>query len=213
MTRYIGDKVTEGATGTITLNSTNIQTATKFVGVAYNYGKLKLANSDKYIHNVYVSKPTYTSSYVVGQGPVQTITGYHWEPIKKGYMFGPYGPLQFWDRPMGIPGILNVAIMKAQPHTMVVALYNNGSKASLVKVNPTGLEDLRRPMSIHIAGFGEYYNGKIVIAGIDNSGKYAIWDCNNTDWRFDKIWTNDVVYSTTSDTTALAVGSLPAPAP
>lgn len=203
MTRYIGGDYHYLGSTYLALNSTNITHHKAYTAAAYNCATIKnSSNTTKYIHNIYVSQPTYNSYYVVGQGMAQSLVGYHWEPIQKGYMFGPYGPLQFWDRPKGIDGLLNVALLKAQPHTLAVALYNttlypsSSNYVGVKIVDPTGLDDLATPMKIHVAGFGKYYGGKIVIGGLDTSGRFALWDCNNEDYRFDKVWTNDVVYTT-----------------
>lgn len=199
MTRYIGADYHYDGYTTLTLNSTNITHHKAHTGAAYNYAIVKDAsNTTKYIHNIYISHPTVVTSINIStMQPVSTVVGYHWHPIQKGYMFGPYGPLQFWDRPKGIKGLLNVALLKSQPHTMAVALYNNNyTKADIIIVSPTGLADLATPMKIHIAGWGAYGDGKIVIGGLDTSGRFALWDCNNEDYRFDKIWTNDVTYTT-----------------
>ena len=188
MTRFIGADYHYNGYTTLTLNDTSITHHKATTGAAYNYATIKNASGQtKFIRNIY-------NSYEKTQWG---ITSYDWKPIQAGYMFGPYGPLQWWSRPTGINGLLNVALLKAQPHTMAVALFNNSyTKANINIVNPTGLGDLATPMKIHIAGFGKYRWGKIVIGGLDTSGRFAIWDCNNSDWRFDKIWTNDVTYTT-----------------
>lgn len=199
MSRYIGGYYHYDGSTTLTLNSTNITHHKATTEAAYNYATIKNSSGQtKYIHNVYLSRPTTTSYYVVGQGMATTVTGYHWHPIKQGYMFDSRGtPLQWWYRPKGIQYLLNVAMLKSRPYTLAVATVGTSiyQKANVSIVTPTGLDDLATPLKIHIAGFGDYYWGKIVIAGLDTSGKYAIYDCNNTDYRFDKIWTNDVAYS------------------
>lgn len=200
MSRFIGGYYHYDGSTSLTLNSTNITHHKATTEAAYNYATIKNSSGQtKYIHNVYLARPTTTSYYVVGQGMATTVTGYHWHPIKQGYMFDSQGtPLQWWYRPKGIQFLLNVAMLKSQPHTMAVATVGDSiyKKANISIVTPTGLEDLVTPLAIHIAGFGAYYWGKIVVVGIDSNNRVAAYDCNNTDYRFDKIWTNDEVYNT-----------------
>ncbi|MBO7042965.1 hypothetical protein J6W34_00080 [bacterium] len=195
MSRYIGGYYHYDGSTTLTLNSTNITHHKATTEAAYNYATVKNSSGQtKYIHTVYISKETVRK---IGS---QTIHyGWHWHPIKQGYVYNSQGtPLQWWDRPSGIPNLLNVAVLKAQPHTLAVATVGSSiyQKALISIITPTGLEDMVTPLAIHIAGFGNYNWGKIVIIGIDSSNRVAAYDCNNTDYRFDKIWTNDEIYNT-----------------
>ena len=194
MSRYIGGYYHYDGSTTLTLNSTNITHHKATTEAAYNYATIKNSSGQtKYIHTIYISKETVRK---IGS---QTIHyGWHWHPIKQGYIYNSQGPQQFWNRPSGIPNLLNVAVLKAQPHTLAVATVGTSiyQKANVSIVTPTGLDDLATPMKIHIAGWGAYGDGKIVIGGLDTSGRFALWDCNNEDYRFDKIWTNDVTYTT-----------------
>lgn len=186
---YRGSKTNNTGSDTTTYGTVTYSNTHTDVSGAYTGCSVKDGSSIKYIKSI--------------QRGIEADPPYHlfprFEEVKEGWVYTANGWKQFFGKPSGIQYLANIAIMKASPYTLAVSIGKNYGAYTLLKVTPTGLNNLSKVFAIRIVPI-KYDYGKIVIAGLTTNNRFGIWECSGEDYNFNFLWEDSTTYASYGET-------------